>query len=148
MNTEIISLALSQYGLRETPGTGDNQIILSMAKDAGFGADYKHDSVAWCSLFANWVAWKLLYERSKALNARSWLLIGEHVDTPEQGDVVVLWRDDPKGELGHVGFYIATYLKDGLVTVYLLAGNQGDEVCIEGFPIARVLDYRRLRKIS
>jgi len=148
MNADIISAALTQYGLKETPGTADNQVILQMAKDAGFGADYKHDSIAWCSLFANWVAWKVAYERSKALNARSWLLVGEKVDEPQMGDAVVLWREDPKGDLGHIGFWICNRLEGGKITVYLLAGNQGDQVCIEGFPISRVLGYRRLRKLS
>jgi len=147
MSLDIISTALGQYGLKESPGTADNPVILQMAKDCGFN-DYIHDSIAWCSLLANWVAWKVAYERSKALNARSWLLIGEPTEAPEQGDVVVLWRDDPKGAFGHVGFWICSRLEDGKIIVYILAGNQNNEVCIEGFPIARVLGYRRLRKLS
>lgn len=147
MNLELISAALTQYGLKEAPGVADNQVILQLAKDAGF-SDYIHDSIAWCSLFANWVAWKAAYERSKALNARSWLLVGEQVEDPQLGDVAVLWRDDPNGAFGHVGFWICSRLEDGKITVYLLAGNQNNEVCIEGFPISRVLGYRRLRKLS
>lgn len=143
MNLELISTALTQYGLKESPGAADNPVILQMAKDAGF-PDYIHDSIAWCSLFANWVAGKLAYERSKALNARSWLTVGEEVDQPEQGDVVILWRDDPKGDLGHVGFFVNW---DSSGVVYLLAGNQSNQVNIEAFSKTRVLGFRRLRKL-
>src|SRR5436305_586721 len=105
MLTDIIVTALSQYGLKETPGAGDNPVIIQMARDTGF-TEYNHDSIAWCSLFANWVAWKAGYHRSKNLAARSWLTIGEVVSSPGLGDVVVLWREQKEGPLGHVGFFI------------------------------------------
>lgn len=142
MNLELIAVALSEYGLKEVPGTGDNPRILEMAKECGF-TDYVHDSIAWCSLFANWVCFKAAYQRSKSLAARSWLEIGESTDDPNQADVVILWRDDPKGPFGHVGFPI----KRDNVLQYILAGNQGDMVNIEGFGLSRVLDYRKLSKI-
>lgn len=142
MNTDIIQIALSEYGLKEVAGDGNNPEILQMAKDCNF-TGYTADSIAWCSLFANWCALKAGYERSKSLAARSWLNVGAYVNEPEIGDVVVLWRDDPHGGLGHVGFYI----NKTPTQIYLLAGNQGDQVCIEAFPMVRVLGYRRLSKV-
>lgn len=142
MNLDLISIALSQYGLKEMPGVADNPVILQMAKDCGF-KDYTHDSTSWCSLLVNWVCFKGGYQRSLSLAARSWLTVGVEVQQPEQGDVVVFWRDSPQSWQGHVGFYI------NLINpyVYSLGGNQGDMVNIEGFDSKRVLAYRRLQKI-
>lgn len=132
-----LEIALSQYGTKEIPGTSDNSVILQYAKDCGF-TDYVHDEISWCSLFINWVMLQANKERSKALNARSWLNVGKQVDVPQMGDVVILWRGDPKGWEGHVGLFIRKV--DGLV--YLLAGNQHDQVNITGFPETQVLGYR------
>lgn len=144
MNADLISIFFSIYGVKETPGTADSAFIMQMAKETGF-PEYVHDSIPWCSLTANWVALKAGYERSKSLTARSWLTTGQPVDAPQIGDIVVLWRDDPHGPFGHVGFYINGY---GTPTIWLGAGNQGDMINIESFPITRVLGYRRLSKVS
>jgi len=45
--------------------------------------------------------------------------------------------------LGHVGFFI----NQDDENYYLLAGNQGNEVCIELFARERLLGFRRLAKI-
>lgn len=142
MNLDLISKALSQYGLKETPGPADNAVILQMAKECGF-KDYNHDSISWCAMFASWVAFKAGYQRSLSLAARSWLTVGVEVEKPEQGDIVVLWRDSPQSWQGHVGFYVNSIKP----YVYMLGGNQGDMVNIEGFGLNRVLAYRRLKKI-
>lgn len=139
MNVQLVQFALSEYGERALPGQPDNPHILQMAKDCGF-ADYIHTSTAWCSLFMNYVALKTGYQRSNALNARSWLSVGNIITEPELGDVVVYWRDDPNGLLGHVGLYIGA--RNGLI--YTLGGNEGNMVQIEGFDPGKVLGYRRL----
>ena len=142
MNLDLITIALSQYGLKETPGAADNPVIMQMAKECGF-KDYAHDSTAWCSLFINWCCYKTGYQRSQSLAARSWLTVGVSIEKPQQGDVVVLWRDSPASWQGHVGLYI----NDITPYVYLLSGNQADMTNIEGFGLNRVLAYRRLAKI-
>lgn len=143
MNADIINVVLAEYGLKETPGNADNPVILQMAVDCGF-TGYQHDDTAWCSLLANWAALKAGYERSGKLNARSWLDIGEATDTPEIGDIVVLWRGAQDGWEGHVGFYIN---KDA-GGVWLLAGNQSDMINISQLPVDRVLGYRKLKKAA
>jgi uncharacterized protein (TIGR02594 family) len=143
MNWDLIKVALSEYGLKEVAGSGNNPEILQMAKDCGF-VDYVADSTAWCSLFANWVCLKAGYERSKSLAARSWLTVGQPVDNAEDADIVVFWRDDPNGPFGHVGFPI----KRDNAFQYTLAGNQGDMVNIEGFGLSRILGYRKLAKVN
>lgn len=139
MNLQLIQFALQEYGVREVAGAASNPEIMEMARECGF-TDYTNDDIAWCSLFLNYVALKALFERSKALNARSWLLVGEPVTQPELGDVVVFWREDPKGALGHVAFWIAT--RDNLI--YALGGNESNQVMIAGFDPGKVLGFRRL----
>lgn len=139
MNLQLIQFALVEYGERSVPGAASNPDIMAMAKECGF-TDYTDDSIAWCSLFMNYVALKAQYGRSKALNARSWLSVGSTVLEPELGDVVVYWRVDPAGALGHVGLWIAN--RNGVI--YTLGGNESNQVMIEGFNPANVLGYRRL----
>jgi len=143
MVSAIIDIALDLYGTKEAVGDLDNPAILQMAKDCGF-VDYKHDVIAWCGLFANYVAFKAGYERSGKLNARSWLTVGELTQAPEKGDVAVLWRNKPDSLLGHVGFFINKG-EDGLIN--LIGGNQSDMVNISPFHPARVLSYRKLKML-
>ncbi|TDQ28609.1 uncharacterized protein (TIGR02594 family) [Tenacibaculum caenipelagi] len=138
----LISVALSQYGVKEVIGTKDHPQILNYFTSLGFDVAKFKDETAWCSAFVNWVAKKAGYEHSNKLTARSWLTVGTSTSNPQLGDVVVLWREDPTSWKGHVGFLI----KETKRYVYLLGGNQGNSVSIKAYPKKRVLDYRKLRK--
>jgi uncharacterized protein (TIGR02594 family) len=70
--------------------------------------------------------------------ARSWLEWGVALDEPRPGCVVIVTRDDPKSWKGHVGFYLRS---DGEF-VYLLGGNQLDQVREHFYPLDGVLGYR------
>ena len=100
----------------------------------------KDDETAWCSAFVNWVCKKANLEYSGALNARSWLNIGCEVANPEIGDLVVFWRGDPNGWQGHVAFFI----REAKNHIYVLGGNQNNQVKISAYPKSRLLKYRRL----
>lgn len=143
MNLQLVQEAINKYGLRAVAGPSDNPEILQMATDCGF-TEYIHDAIAWCSLFMNWVCLKALFERSRSLAARSWLQVGTIIAEPEMGDVVVFWRGDPAGPYGHVGLYIGS--RNGVI--YVLGGNEGGMVQIEGFDPTRLLGYRRLAPVT
>jgi uncharacterized protein (TIGR02594 family) len=101
---------------------------------------------AWCSRFVKQAAIKAGVD-PKTLEgandmARSWLNVGEKVDTPNEGDLVVLPRGDPKGPYGHVGFYAGQGDEPGTIKVF--AGNQGDAVTYANVPANAPLGYRRL----
>jgi hypothetical protein len=49
-----------------------------------------------------------------------------------------LYRDDPSSWKGHVGFY----LRHDEIYVYLLGGNQLEQVREHVYPIGSVLSYR------
>ncbi len=139
MYTAIIQTALSQYGIREIVGENHNKEVLKYFHDIG-QEWVKEDETAWCSAFANWVCHQVCAERSDKLNARSWLDVGESVEVAEIGDVVVLWRESQNSWKGHVGFFISQTEKD----IYILGGNQNNQVNIKPYPQNRLLQYRRL----
>lgn len=141
----LINIALSQFGVKEIPGHGHNLTILQYFKDIGHKW-VDNDETAWCSAFVNWVAMKCGYQLSGKLNARSWLNVGEEVETPELGDVVIFWREDPTSWKGHVGFFV-NYSEDGKF-IHCLGGNQGNMVSIKAYPSHRLLGFRRLSKFS
>ncbi len=145
MNTILIHIALSQYGVTEEPGKEHNPVILNYFKEIGH-TWVESDETAWCSAYTNWVALRAACERSNQLTARSWLLVGIPVSIPQIGDIVVFWRESPDSWKGHVGFFIA-YSEDGQ-NIYVLGGNQNNQVCIKAYPVARLLGFRRLKMLD
>ena len=139
---EILSHAMDFYGLKEIRGEKNNPQILDFFAASGHSW-VQDDETAWCSAFINYLAVKCGYEKSGALNARSWLEIGEPMLNPTLGDIVVLWRDKPHSWKGHVGIFI----HQDKFNVYILGGNQNNSVCISPYPSGRVLGYRQLNKI-
>jgi hypothetical protein len=110
-----------------------------------------------CSGFVNYIMWLLRLPRSKSLKARSWLNIGRPVNLSlaQIGfDIVILWRGTPKPGVsicdgpGHVGFYAGCDECDSYDNgkIYLLGGNQNDEVNLRSYPVERVLGIRRVIK--
>lgn len=139
---EVLTEMMKHYALKEVLGPKANPEIIAMFKAIGYGW-VDDDATAWCSASLNYFCLKCGYERSLKLDARSWLNLPTIIDKPEMGDVVVLWRGDPKGWEGHVGLYIASDDQ----SVYILGGNQGDMINISPFSKARVLGYRKIRKL-
>lgn len=140
MRSEVLKLAFSQYGIREIAGPQeDNPEILKYFQEIGH-AWVMNDETAWCSAFVNWVCKSLGYSWSGELDARSWLNTGFRTTTPVPGDVVVLWRESIASWKGHVGFYI----NHDQNNIWVLGGNQNNQVCITAYPTGRLLEYRRV----
>lgn len=140
MNTTIINIALSQYGIKEITGKQDNPEVLKYFNEIGFDGAALKDETSWCSAFMNWVALKAKVERTNKLDARSWLKVGTTVETPELGDAVVFWRESKESWKGHVGIFIRKTEN----WIYVLGGNQSNQVKISAYPAARLLAYKRL----
>lgn len=139
----ILSTALSQYGISEMPGEEKNNPEILKYFDIIGQKWVKTDETAWCSAFVNWCAKMSGYDFTGKLNARSWLDIGHNVIKPVQGDIVIFWRELPNSWKGHVGIYISESLTD----IYVLSGNQSNKVCIKPYKKTRLLGYRRLNKL-
>ena len=134
----ILEEALNQFGHQEIKGEKHNPEIVKFFAEIGF--NIKDDETAWCSAFMNWVAKKAGYKRTKKLNAKSWLEVGEEVTIPQLGDIVIFHRGDPTSWQGHVGIYINEIGN----SIYVLGGNQGNKVSITPYPKSRLVGYRRL----
>ena len=140
MNKSVIEIALSQVGIKEISGKKDNPEVIKYFDEIGYNGKQLKDETAWCSAFANWVCKMAGVDYSKKLNARSWLKIGNKTTEPQVGDVVVFWRGSPSSWKGHVAFFI----RDTKNWIYVLGGNQNNQVKISAYPKSRLLEYRRL----
>lgn len=136
------TIAESHLGLGEFPGAKHNPKILEMFEAIGHGW-VQDDETAWCAAFVGWVLLQANVRGTGKLNARSYMKWGEEVSIQEAcpGDVAVLWREDPNSWKGHVAFVDS--IKGGYI--YLLGGNQGNEVSNRPYPIDRVLSIRRAK---
>lgn len=137
---KMLSEATKFIGLQEIKGTDDNPTIMAMFQHIGHSW-VKHDETAWCSCFVNYIAKQCGATMSNKLNARSWLKVGEEIKYPLPGDIVVFWRESPESWKGHVGIF-AGYNKAG--NIFVLGGNQGNEVNITLYNSERLLGFRRL----
>ena len=108
------------------------------AYHAGTNVAGRDDKVAWCSSFVHWCLGRCGIPGTGSALARSWLDWGRPLRRPRRGCIVVLYRDDPVGWTGHVGFYLR---REGS-RVHLLGGNQLDRVCENDYPVEAVLGYR------
>lgn len=136
----MIQLALKEYGIKEIPGKEDNPEVLKYFNEIGFDGEKLKDETAWCSAFINWVAKKSNRKYSNKLSARSWLKVGCATSSPQIGDVVVFWRESIDSWKGHVGLYIREDEKN----IWVLGGNQKNQVSIAPYPKSRLLGYRRI----
>ena len=139
-NTILLNVALTQYGIKEIVGEENNPEVVKYFESVGFGS--LGDETAWCSAFMNWIALEAGLEISGKLTARSWLAMGDTIEDPQPGDVVILWRESPSSWKGHVGLYI----NEDDNFIYILGGNQSNQVRISPYKKSRLLGYRRLKK--
>lgn len=132
--------ALGEIGTLERRGGEDNPRIVEYHGATRGGP--APDAVPWCASFVNWCLQQAGIRGTRTKRARDFLAWdgAKHLEHPEYGCLVVLWRgkvDD--GYSGHVGF-VAGWDED---TVYILGGNQRDRVCVRGYSTEKVLGYLR-----
>lgn len=121
-----------------------NPIILDLYKDF---ADWITDTeVPWCSAYINSVYASTGRQYSGKLNARSWLDVGEKIDDPKPGDLVIFWRESPSSWKGHVAIYLNHKPDNKYISV--LGGNQNNEVNVSDYLANRVIGYRRPKIIA
>lgn len=153
-------LASRYIGIKEVPGVASHPLIIFAHSLTTLAAT--SDDVPWCSSFANLVAWTLNLPRSKSAAARSWLEVGTVIPFKEAMpgyDVAILastpFRREADGKPhpdnppdatvldapGHVGFFSAV---EG-PKIWIVGGNQSNQVSLAPFDQARLLGIRRLK---
>jgi uncharacterized protein (TIGR02594 family) len=135
--------ALKLYGTWEWAGNENNPIILNMFKEIG-QSWVKDDETAWCAVFVNYCLKQAGLPQTGKIQARSFLTYGVSTKKPELGDIVVFWRERKDSPFGHVGFYIS----ETPSYIYVLGGNQSDQVNIQRRAKTFVLDYRKIPEIK
>lgn len=132
-------IALSQYGTWEWPGAENNPRVLNYFKEIG-QTWVKDDETAWCAAFVNWCLLKSKKPTTGSLAARSFMNYSVATQNPEVGDIAVFWRGSKDGAEGHVAFYISETPN----YVYVLGGNQSDQVNISKYSKANLLGFRKI----
>ena len=131
-------IAMSEKGVRETPGTGNTPRVLEYLRSTDLEHELaSEDSTPWCSGFVNWCVEKSGYAGTNSAAARSWLSWGKEIARPRRGCVAVFQR----GKLGgHVAFYLSKGQTGAGIDV--LGGNQGDRVSVDCYDVNLLLGYR------
>ena len=131
-----LNVAYGEVGVTANPdGYGNPRITEYHSGTNIAGYD---DKASWCSSFVNWSLAAVGIARTGSALARSWQDWGTPIDIPVPGCIAVLWREEPTSWKGHVGFY----LREDEQFVYLLGGNQLEQVRENFYPKACVLSYR------
>jgi len=133
---DFLKIGLPEIGVKEIPGKQHSPRVLEYFDRVGHGW-VQDDETAWCAAYVGWVIEMAGGMSTRRLNARSYLDWGVP-SRGQLGDVCVLWRVKPESPYGHVGFYITQ--REG--SVYLLGGNQSNEVNIHPYPAHRILGFR------
>lgn len=139
-------LARRYIGTREIPGRKHNPVIVRWHRR--LATWISDDETPWCSSFVDYCAAETGRESTGKLHARSWLEVGLPVSLAEArpGDVVIFWRGSRSSWTGHVAFFEHFNRKRNLI--YVLGGNQRNEVNVMGYPRNRLLGIRRLRPLD
>lgn len=135
-----LKIAISQLGTKEIVGPQHNPTIVNYAKEIG-ATWVNDDETPWCAIFTQWVLKRAGLKYSSSALARSFESYGKATLFPKPGDIVVFWRKTKQSGLGHVGFFLG-FDVDG--NVFVLGGNQGNEVSIRTYPRNQVLSYRNI----
>ena len=139
----MVREAIKLHGVIEAPGTKNNQVILSWAKELGIDKTYSNDAIPWCGLFVAIVAkraGKAADIPATPLWALAWRNFGKPVDKPQLGDVIVKTRKTASGTTaGHVCIYIG----EDATHYHVIGGNQSDAVTIARISKKDKLWFRR-----
>jgi len=123
-------------GIIEFPGNAHNPRILDYHSTVTGGFD--ENEIPWCSSFVNWCMEQSDIKGTDSATARSWEKWGKKLSEPKLGAVAVFWRDTKASGLGHVGFFV----KENSTKVWVLGGNQGNQISVDTYPKPRLLSYR------
>jgi uncharacterized protein (TIGR02594 family) len=128
---------MNWVGVKEVGGTADNAAIQKWAAEEGgdIAKVYRHDSIPWCSLYANMVLSKVGLKGTETLWALDWENWGRKLPGPAVGAFAPMKRQGG----GHIAIVVG---RDQNGNLMCLGGNQEDAVNIKPFPADRPLSFR------
>ena len=133
-----VKIGLKEVGTKEISGEKHNPRVIFYHS---FTSGYSTDEVPWCGSFVA-MCMKVAGITPPTISERalSWISFGKSSDGPKVGSVAVKSR---KGG-GHVGIVIA---EEGDY-IYLLGGNQGNEVNVRKYKTSDFIDFRYPREYT
>lgn len=140
-----MSIAEGEIGQHEVDGSGNNSRIVEYHSTTSLRAT--QDSVPWCSSCVNWCLKKAGIKGTDSAAAKSWLNWGEALAEPTPGCICVIRQrnsgaDPTTGSA--TGYHVGFWLRQADGRVYLLGGNQSDQVKISSFGLGAysIVGYR------
>ncbi|MCV0370831.1 TIGR02594 family protein [Filomicrobium sp.] len=131
-----LTQAWEEFGQREVSGARHNDRILEFFRELGHDS-VRRDEVAWCAVFLGASLERSGVTSTRSLMARSYVEWGVPLAAERFGAVVVLSRGRDTA-LGHVGFLVGWTE----TRLWLLGGNQANEVNVTAFNRARLVALR------
>lgn len=131
--TRWLEVARKYEGEKEVKGTRSNDRILGWIRNEGRGKWAKDDATPWCGAFMAAVFTESGLSSivpDEPLVAMNWKAAGVPLDGPKIGAIVVVPRYDPKNPKAA---HVATVVDFNEHTLWLLGGNQKDEVNVGTF---------------
>lgn len=144
MKPAWLEIAEKEIGTLEKRG-GENPRIIEYHSTTTLKA--REDEIAWCSSFVNWCMTKAGIKGTNSAAAISWTTWGLPLEQPKEGCVVVI-RQKKKGADKATGStsgnHVAFFKKIEGGRIYLLGGNQSDQVKVSSFGLGsyEVVAYR------
>jgi uncharacterized protein (TIGR02594 family) len=128
MKPTWIDIAEKEIGQTEIKG-GENPRIIEYHATTTLKA--KEDEIPWCSAFVNWCLLQVGIVGTNSAAAKSWLDWGDELDKPIPGCITII-RQKKKGTDKNTGsssgYHVAFYRREDANRIWLLGGNQGDQV--------------------
>jgi uncharacterized protein (TIGR02594 family) len=130
-----LEAGLKLVGTKEGAGAADNKTIIDWAKQEGgdIAAEYTHDSIPWCALFANLMLTRAGLKGTETLWALDFA--GKWPSVKLLGPAVGAFAPMVRNGGGHI---ICIVGKDQNGNIMGLGGNQSDKVSIVPFPMSRL----------
>jgi uncharacterized protein (TIGR02594 family) len=127
--------AMKWVGTHEGVGAADNPTLIEWAHEEGgaIAKSFTHDSIPWCSLFANMVLTKVGLKGTETLWALDWA--GKWPSTRLVGPAVGAFAPMKREGGGHIMIVVG---RDKAGNVVGVGGNQSDAVNLRSFPLARL----------
>lgn len=149
-NRKLFLKALGELDVQEWRNGSNPRVELYLDHGArkDNGDSGLQDDTPWCAGFVAYCLEKVDMTSTDSLRARSYEFWGvSSKDDPQPGDIVTFWRGKKYIRLksindwgpGHVGFFV----RENSTHVWVLGGNQSDEVNITRYSKSRMTDIRR-----
>jgi uncharacterized protein (TIGR02594 family) len=136
----IVTEGALLLGEQEGVGGKKNDAVARIFKK--FGVNQNQDAYPWCASYCSYVLSKI-GKPTSIHSSRAFLKKGKKTTNPAEGDIVVMWNENPKtgGRTGYGG-HVGIYLSETPTHVLALSGNVNDSVTVTAFKKERVLGYR------